>query len=85
MVEFLDKGRQGMASTFLVRLKVGPLLVDAKGVNKLYESRVRKRDLTFFLLAAMLCFVVVFVALTPRVYLESVWLVVRDLWRDLTH
>jgi uncharacterized membrane-anchored protein len=85
MVEFLDKGRQGMASTFLVRLKVGPLLVDAKGVNKLYESRIRKRDLTFFLLAAMLCFIVVFVALVPRVYLESVWLIVRDLWRAVTH
>jgi uncharacterized membrane-anchored protein len=31
LVEYLDKGRKGMASTFLVRLKVGPKLVDAKG------------------------------------------------------
>lgn len=85
MVEFLDKGRQGMASTFLVRLKVGPILVDAKGVSKLYESRVRKRDLMSFLLAAMLCFVVVFVVLVPRVYLDSLWLIVRDLWRAITH
>ena len=85
MVEFLDKGRQGMASTFLVRLKVGPILVDAKGVSKLYESRVRKRDLTWFLLAAMLCFVVVFVTLVPQVYLSSLWLIVRDLWRSITH
>ena len=38
LVEFLDKGRGGMASTFLVRLKVGPKLVDAKGVSKLYRS-----------------------------------------------
>ena len=85
MVEFLDKGRDGMASTFLVRLKVGPLLVDAKGVSKLYESRIRKRDLTGFLLAAMLCFVVVFVTLVPRVYLSSLWLIVQDLWRAATH
>jgi uncharacterized membrane-anchored protein len=85
MVEFLDKGRAGMASTFLVRLKVGPILVDAKGVSKLYESRIRKRDLTFFLLAAMLCFVVVFVTLVPRVYLSSLWLFVQDLWRTATH
>jgi len=85
MVEFLDKGRHGMASTFLVRLKVGPILVDAKGVSRLYKSRVRKRDLTYFLLAAMLCFVVVFVTLVPRVYLSSLWLVVQDLWRAATH
>jgi uncharacterized membrane-anchored protein len=85
MVEFLDKGRAGMASTFLVRLKVGPILVDAKGVSKLYESRIRKRDLTYFLLAAMLCFVVVFVTLVPRVYLSSLWLFVQDVWRTATH
>ena len=33
MVEFLDKGRRGMASTFLTRLRLGPMLVDAKGVQ----------------------------------------------------
>lgn len=85
MVEFLDKGRAGMASTFLTRLKVGQLLVDAKGVSKLYESRIRKRDLVFFLLAAMLCFVVVVVTVFPRVFLESFWLLVRESWRSLTH
>ena len=45
MVEFLDKGRPGMASTFLTRLRLGPMLVDAKGVSKLYEGRVRRLDL----------------------------------------
>ncbi len=43
MADFLDKGRPGMASTFLVRIKVGPILVDAKGVNRLYDTRVRGR------------------------------------------
>lgn len=85
MVEFLDKGRAGMASTFLTRLKVGQLLVDAKGVSKLYESRIRKRELAFFLLAATLCFVVVFVAVFPRVFLESFWLLLREFWRSVTH
>ncbi|MDP9403948.1 MAG: putative cytokinetic ring protein SteA [Actinomycetota bacterium] len=85
MVDFLDKGRGGMASTFLTRLKIGQLLVDAKGVSKLYESRIRKRDLMFFLLAAMLCFVVVVVAVVPRVFLESFWLLVREAWRSLSH
>jgi len=30
MIDFLEKGRRGMASTFLVRLKVGSVLVDAR-------------------------------------------------------
>ena len=38
LVEFLDKGRSGMASTFLTRLRVGGKLVDAKGVSRLYRS-----------------------------------------------
>jgi uncharacterized membrane-anchored protein len=85
MVEFLDKGREGMASTFLTRLKVGQILVDAKGVSRLYETRIRKSDITLFLLAATLCFVVVAVAFVPRVYFESLWLLVEELWRDLWH
>ena len=39
--EFLDKGRPGMSSTFLVRLRVGEILMDAKGVARLYPSRAR--------------------------------------------
>lgn len=38
LVEFLDKARGGMASTFLTRLKVGSVLVDAKGVSRLYRA-----------------------------------------------
>src|ERR1017187_1732962 len=38
--EFLDKGRSGMASTFLTRLRLDSKLVDAKGVNQLYRSRI---------------------------------------------
>ncbi|MDR1151415.1 MAG: thiamine pyrophosphokinase [Bifidobacteriaceae bacterium] len=40
MVEFLDKGRAGMASTFLTRLRIGSKLVDAKGVSRLYRNRI---------------------------------------------
>jgi uncharacterized membrane-anchored protein len=54
MVEFLDKGRKGMASTFLVRLRVGPILVDAKGVNKLYRSTVKPSYFLVILMAALL-------------------------------
>lgn len=65
MVDFLDKGRAGMASTFLVRMKVGPILVDAKGVNRLYDSRVRKRDLLFLVLAAMIAMIVITLVSDP--------------------
>jgi len=85
MVEFLDKGRAGMASTFLTRLKVGPLLVDAKGVSRLYESRLRKRDLALFLVAALLVFAAIVVLVVPRVFLESTQLYLQDLWDSLRH
>jgi len=42
--EFLDKGREGMSSTFLVRLRVGEILMDAKGVSRVYSPRLRTRD-----------------------------------------
>jgi uncharacterized membrane-anchored protein len=58
MIDFLDKGRPGMASTFLVRLKVGPILMDAKGVSRLYERRLRKRDVGLFLGAVTVAFLV---------------------------
>ena len=40
LVDFLDKGRAGMASTFLTRLRVSDKLVDAKGVSRLYRQRI---------------------------------------------
>src|SRR5690606_5481943 len=42
-IDFFEKGRSGMASTFLTRLRVGPRLVDAKGVSQLYRHRPRLR------------------------------------------
>ena len=51
--EFLDKGRIGMASTFLVRLRVGEILVDAKGVSRLYRVRIRARDTLLLVVRAV--------------------------------
>ncbi len=82
MIEFLDKGREGMASTFLARLKVGAILVDAKGVSRLYATGVRTRDLMFFLAAAFTTFLVILLVAFPKVFLDSGWLVLRDLWRS---
>jgi uncharacterized membrane-anchored protein len=53
LVEFLDKGRKGASSTFLTRLKVGARLVDAKGVSKLYPSRVSVWQLVALVVAAL--------------------------------
>jgi uncharacterized membrane-anchored protein len=78
MVEFLDKGRPGMASTFLVRMKVGPILVDAKGVSRLYRSQVRKRDLLLMVVAALLVLVTITLISEPiRLFLRSSWLAWR--------
>ncbi|MGY2084719.1 putative cytokinetic ring protein SteA [Blastococcus sp. SYSU DS0539] len=54
LVEFLDKGRGGMASTFLTRLRLGGKLVDAKGVSRLYRSRISTTALVILVLAALL-------------------------------
>ena len=84
MVEFLDKGRAGMASTFLVRLKVGPILVDAKGVSRLYQSRVRKSDLFFLVAAALLAMLVIAIVAQPtHVFIRALWLYVSDTWRSI--
>ena len=73
MVEFLDKGRPGMASTFLTRLKVGPKLVDAKGVNRLYRQGVRRSDLIFLVVAALAAMLAISLVSEP----------VRLVWTDL--
>lgn len=74
MVEFLDKGRAGMASTFLVRLKVGPMLVDAKGVSRLYRSSVRGRDLLLMVLAAVFTMAVIILVSEPlRLVIRTYW------------
>ena len=52
--DFLDKGRAGMASTYLVRLKVGPRLVDARGVFKLYQPNPPFSALVGLLLSFLL-------------------------------
>lgn len=54
MIDFLEKGRKGMASTFLVRLKVGSKLVDAKGVNKLYKERIKPIYILSVFLASLM-------------------------------
>jgi uncharacterized membrane-anchored protein len=77
LVEFLDKGRAGMASTFLTRLRVGGKLIDAKGVSRLYRSRIPTWTLVLLVVAGILA-VLAAVTSTPTgaAYVE----VVRSWW-----
>ena len=85
MVEFLDKGRAGMSSTFLTRLRLGPMLIDAKGVSQLYRGRVRRRDILLLVAAAIaVILAVALVSDSLQLLLRTVWLDVRDLWYSLT-
>ncbi|RFU19256.1 hypothetical protein D0Z06_22460 [Geodermatophilus marinus] len=71
LVEFLDKGRGGMASTFLTRLRLGGKLVDAKGVSRLYRSRISTTALVVLVLAAFVAIgSTLAVSAAGRVYLD---------------
>ena len=63
LVEFLDKGRAGMASTFLTRLRVDDKIVDAKGVSRLYQSRVSAMAIIPLVIAAAITVLIVLAAL----------------------
>lgn len=82
LIEFLDKGRAGMASTFLTRLRVGSKLVDAKGVSRLYRSRIKTRSLVLLALAAL-------VTIAAAVSISSAGLLSARLfmaaWNDFAH
>ncbi|MDP1808522.1 MAG: putative cytokinetic ring protein SteA [Actinomycetota bacterium] len=71
LVEFLDKGREGMASTFLARLKVGDRLLDAKGVNQLYRSSPKLSHLVVLIFAALTTITVVIMKTPARLYLST--------------
>ena len=66
LIDFLEKGRAGMASTFLTRLKIGSKLVDAKGVSRLYRRMPGVKELTI-LVAAAAAPVLVIVSQSPAV------------------
>ncbi|MBS1846755.1 MAG: hypothetical protein JST73_00610 [Actinobacteria bacterium] len=75
MIDFLDKGRNGMASTVLVRMKVGSRLVDARGVSRLYHSTVRTFDIVLLIVSALSALIVVGLMSEPvRLFLRSLWL-----------
>ncbi|MDF8264195.1 putative cytokinetic ring protein SteA [Luteipulveratus flavus] len=77
LVEFLDKGRAGMASTFLTRLRVGSKLVDAKGVSRLYRTSVPTWMLVVLVLAG---FLALFVALGSTPAGDTIFQLLGSRW-----
>jgi uncharacterized membrane-anchored protein len=80
LIEFLERDRSGMSSTFLTRLKVGEILVDAKGVSRLVSRRVGLGPFLVFALAA-LAGLVVAVVVSPA--LRNVFELVANRLLDL--
>ncbi len=66
MIDFLEKGRKGMASTFLVRLKIGARLIDARGVSMLYKSRLKLKYIVALIITALFP-VLIIASLSPKV------------------
>ena len=79
LVEFLDKGRSGMASTFLTRLRIGGKLVDAKGVSRLYRSRISNLSLGVMLFVGLFA---LFVALAATPAGTAMLALVAARWDD---
>jgi uncharacterized membrane-anchored protein len=80
LVDFLDRSRKGMSSTFLTRLRIGEILVDAKGVSRLYRPRPGLTPLLLVIAAGLLAMAAV-VWETPalRDVVELLWLQLRVL------
>jgi uncharacterized membrane-anchored protein len=75
LVEFLDKNRRGMSSTFLTRLRIGEILVDAKGVSRLYRPQPGTAPLALVLFVGIVALAAV-IAVTPglRDVADLLWL-----------
>jgi uncharacterized membrane-anchored protein len=78
LVEFLDRNRGGMSSTFLTRLRIGERLVDAKGVSRLYHAGPGLGPAAFFLAAfALLLSIVVIASPALTELADLLWLKIR--------
>ncbi|MFF0342513.1 putative cytokinetic ring protein SteA [Kribbella sp. NPDC004875] len=82
LVEFLDKGRSGMASTFITRLRVGAKLVDAKGVGRLYRSRVSTLQVVALAVAGLFALGMALVAIGAD---DVLWSILRARWSDFVY
>lgn len=78
LFDFLEKGRGGMASTLLVRMRIGSRLVDARGVSKLYPARRPLTEMLLLLLGALMLVTIIFQQSEPaRAWLEMLGNAIR--------
>jgi uncharacterized membrane-anchored protein len=78
LVEFLDRNRSGMSSTFLTRLRIGEILVDAKGVSRLYRPQPGLTPLLVVIAAGLIALVaVVWMSPALRDVAELLWLKIQ--------
>jgi uncharacterized membrane-anchored protein len=79
LTEFLERNRRGMSSTFVTRLKVGEILVDAKGVSRLVSRGPGMWPLLAVVLAGLAAiFVAVMVSPALRNLVELIASRVQD-------
>jgi uncharacterized membrane-anchored protein len=72
LTEFLDRGRSGLASTFLTRLRLGAKVVDATTVSRLYRTRISGAALLLLVIAALVAIVAALaISDSGRTYLDS--------------
>jgi uncharacterized membrane-anchored protein len=85
LVEFLDKGRPGMASAILTRMRVGDKIVEAKGVSRLYQSRISSAWLVLLVVSAAAT-IVIALAFLPvgQIIFRDIGLVLSPFWHWLT-
>src|SRR2546428_3412814 len=80
LIEFLERNRAGMSSTFVTRLKVGEILIDAKGVSRLASRQVGIWPLVLLALAGLGAIAVaILVSPALRHLIEYLALRLRDL------
>ncbi len=83
LIEFLDRKRGGMSSTFLTRLRIGEKLVDAKGVSRLYNPSSPFGPLILFLAAfTVLLAIVVLTSSDLNDLVQLIWLKIK-IWLGL--
>lgn len=81
MIDFLEKGRKGMGSTFLVRLKVGSILVDARGVSQLYKQSLQTKYLVQLLIAALVpILIILWISPATKPFFRLIWLQLQILF-----
>ena len=86
LVEFLDKGRPGMASAILTRMRVGDKIVEPKGVSRLYQSRISNSWLVILALTALATIVIAlwFLPVGHKVLFPLIGLRLSPFWHWLT-